>query len=314
MNLCKEGEIMALKILVANCPYCSATYIDAKEKYDGFCQCKVCNHSFTLGKEYSSGNLNYLELLPVSEGESFVKDGYTVENGVLKSAVIDTDEVKIPKGVVIIGREVFKDNNKIKKVTMPDSVLYIGVGAFENCEYLREVSLPKKLLSIGNGAFYKCRRLTEIKIPQTLKYIGSNAFGNCDNITRLDIPMDLDYVGGSIYRFCKKLKNAVIPNCPRIDLMDWFSGLDSLEEIVVGKHVYSTRDFPTKKIQSVKFMTTTGWKTYSKYGYPIQPSELEDPKKAALLLYKLGKDKIYLDNETQEKPSFDYTFLKVKDE
>ena len=304
---------MASNIYFSHCPFCSATYLGNKEEYEDFCQCKVCNHSFTLGEEYSSGTLNYIDLLPVIEGETFIKDGYTVENGVLKSALIDTDEVKIPKGVVIIGRDLFKDNKKIKKVTMPDSVLYIGVGAFSGCDGLREVSLPKNLLSIGEGAFYQCRRLAEIKIPQTLKYIGGDAFSNCENVTLLDIPVEMDYVGGSLYRFCKKLKNAVIPNCPRIDLLAWFSDLNSLEEIVVGKHVYTTRDFPTEKIKSVKFITTTGWKTYSKYGYPIRPSELEDPKKAARLLYKLGKDKVYLENETQETPVFDYAFLKVKE-
>lgn len=307
---------MASNIYFSHCPFCSATYLGNKEEYEDFCQCKVCNHSFTLGEEYSSGTLNYIDLLPTIEGETFVKDGYTVENGVLKSALIDADEVKIPKGVVIIGRDVFKDNKKIKKVTMPDSVLYIGSGAFSGCDGLREVSLPKNLLSIGAGSFYKCRRLTKINIPQTLKYIGGSAFHECDNVTDLDIPVDMDYVGGGLYRFCKKLKKAVIPSYPRIDLLSWFSDLNSLEEIVVGKYVNSTMEFPIDKIKSIKFINTEGWtisKGYNEDIIPVPPSELENPKKAAQYLYKLSKNKKYIENHSQPTAIFDFDFIKIKD-
>ena len=307
---------MSSSVYFSNCPFCSASYLGTKEEYEGFCQCKVCKNSFTLGKENTEGKLNFIELLPVIEGETFIKNGYTVENGVLKSAVIDTDIVEIPNGVVIIGNNVFKDNQKIKKVIMPNSVLYIGRKAFECCDGIREVVLPKNLLSIGESAFYQCRRLAEIKIPQTLKYIGGDAFGNCDNVTDLDIPVDMEYVGSALYRFCKKLKKAVIPNYPEIDLLAWFSDLDSLEEIVVGKYVNSTMEIPVNKIKSIKFVNTEGWSIYKGYnndGIAVPPSELENPKKAAQFLYKLSKNKDYLVNKSQPTPHFDFGIIKLKD-
>ena len=126
----------------------------------------------------------------------------------------------------------------------------------------------------------------------------------------------MEYVGGSFYRFCKKLKKAVIPSYPQIDLLSWFSDLNSLEEIVIGKYVNSTMEIPTDKIKSVQFLNTNGWsifKGYNNEGIPVPPSELENPKKAARFLYKLSKTHNYIVNKSQPTPYFDCGIIKLKD-
>lgn len=303
-------------VYFSNCPFCSATYYGFEEEYEGFYKCSVCQNTFTHGSVNAEGKINRLKLLPVIEGESFIKDGYTVENGVLVSATVDTDLAKIPRGVVIIGEKAFSGSKKIKKAIIPDGVLYIGREAFSECEGLREVSLPENLLTIGESAFFNCRRLASINIPQSLKYLGGDGFHGCENVTALDIPVDLAYLGGTPYRFCKKLKKAVIPSCPEIDLLSWFSDLNSLEEIVIGKYIDSTIYIPTDKIKSIKFENTEGWEIYKGYnceGIPVSPSELENPKRAAQFLYKLSKTKEYLVNKAKDNSRFDFGMMKLKD-
>ena len=108
--------------------------------------------------------------------------------------------------------------------------------------------------------------------------------------------MDMEFLGGSPYRYCKKLKKATVPNCVT-DTTYWFSGLDSLEEIVLGKGVGNCDGIPLEKMKSVTFLKKTGWCTKKGYGDEavlLDPSELESPKSAALLLYRLKKSKATL--------------------
>ena len=279
---------------LAYCPHCSAPYEIQKNNFEGFKRCNFCRGAIKVGEPYIKNDIEFVKLVPDFKGDSFVKDGYTVENGVLTHAEPAGDVVNIPNGVVAIGEGVFMNNKKIKKVTIPDSVLYIDEEAFAYCENIRELTLPRGLISRGNCAFCSCRRLLSVKIPKTLKAAGYSIFYHCDNLVEADFPLEMDFLAGSPYRYCKKIKRRIIPNYVT-NLMAWFTDTNALEEIVVGTGITRDEHIPITGIKKLTLVKTDGW--YIQEGYlgkmtEINPKELSDPKKAALLLYRLRRDKL----------------------
>jgi len=287
------------KFYFASCPYCSTPYVIYPKHVEGFRRCNHCDGPLTVGEPFTKDDLSYIQLLPNIVGESFETGGYVVENGVLVQANVTGDTATIPSGVIYIAPQVFSNNTTIKKVTLPKGLLYIGESAFGHCANLRELTLPSTLVAMGNCAFAGCRKLAQVDIPQTLKCAGYSVFHSCDNLVKADFPMDMVYLGGSPYRYCKKLRRATIPNCV-VDLMVWFTDVVNLEEVVVGAKVLNCNEIPTNKLQKAHFVKTTGWATeqgYNTQSTMIDQAVLSNPKKSALLLYKLKKQKTSLVNK-----------------
>ena len=308
------------RMIFGDCPYCSTSYSMNTHLGGEVRACKVCRGEFEIGECYKvsikaggTHELTYAHFHPRLRGETFTTDGYTVRDGVLVSAENVGENVRIPHGVITIGREVFKDNKKIKSVYIPDGVLYIGEAAFSGCEGIRALRLPDGLLAMANAAFIECRRLAEVEIPKSLKYAGYSLFHGCDNLTELIFPMDMVSMGGSPCRFCKKLKRTNIPH-PVINITYWFSDVDMLEEVIIGGGVFDCCGIPTGKLRSAVFTRTDGW--YTRRGYTekladIPPEELADPKKAARLLYKAKKEKIQIVHRDDENTELHYTDYKI---
>ena len=96
------------------------------------------------------------------------------------------------------------------------SVTSIGERAFYDCSSLAAITLPEGVTSIGEDAFYYCSSLTAITIPEGVTSIGYDAFYGCSSLERVTI------------------------NCANVG--NWFSGLSSIKEIVLGASVTSIRD------------------------------------------------------------------------
>ena len=279
------------KFLYADCPFCSAHYKAKAEKgYGDFHNCKVCGGALRAGEEYQEKGITYVRLLPNLTGETFEKDGYVVENGVLISAPKTLTELHIPQGVLAIGEAVFKGNRLLKNITIPDGVLYVGASAFQGCDGAKTLRLPKTLRTIGNEAFRGCRRLTEVEIPASLQCAGYAVFQECDNLIRADFPMDMVFLYGSPYRYCKNLKRATIPHCV-VEMSVWFTDVVNLETLVVGKGASRIPLEFCGKLKAVYFTRTDNWRFYTGRGEgeAVPESELADPKKAAQFLYRLHK-------------------------
>lgn len=292
----------AEKSIIGKCPHCSARYAVKEEHRAGFRHCKICGGSLRVGDIYTEHDITMVALLPDLDGESFTADGYTVTRGVLSSAEEVGDVIVIPEGTLAIGKGVFAGRTNIRRVVIPEGVRYIGENAFYGCEGIRELTLPNSLMTIADCAFAYCKRLSSITLPQGVRCIGNAIFHFCSNLTTLDMPMDMTYVGGAPYRFCKRLRRAVIPDCvynPFIWYlgMDWFSELDALEEIVLGKRVLSCERIPPKGVQRLVFTQPEGWYTRRSpmdVPTPVAPKHLTDPRAAAQYFYKLRKQGLSL--------------------
>lgn len=275
------------------CPFCGKPMLFAAEHTLITTTCPVCTAPIAFAKQQNADrDTQGYEIIPATVGESFTKNGYVVENGLLLRYEGADTAIVIPSEVVAIAPDTFKENLKIKSVVVSDSVKFIGNEAFMGCEGLRELYLSKSLISIGNAAFSHCRRLTHITLPEGLRAGGYAIFNTCENLTTLLMPMNMAFLGGSPYGFCKKLRVANIPHCVKEPGPAWFQYNDSLEILTVGKNV-KTLSCPSRVLREAHFYHTEGWETlpyaWGEASEAISPRELQNPKSAATLLRKLSR-------------------------
>ncbi len=101
-------------------------------------------------------------------------------------AFIDITDEEYYK-VVSIGKDTFKDNQKIQKVTIGGYVKKIGSSAFSGCKQLKKVVMGDEVSYIGDRAFYKCTKLQKITLPSKIKKIGKQSFYGCKNLKSITI-------------------------------------------------------------------------------------------------------------------------------
>lgn len=99
-------------------------------------------------------------------------------------------KIEIPKHVVHVFDEVFKDNQKIKKLTIHSRVRKLGKSSFENCFNLERVKFigDSELVVIPERCFLGCKSLDAFEIPDEVGVIKKYAFKGCTNINKIVIP------------------------------------------------------------------------------------------------------------------------------
>ncbi len=66
----------------------------------------------------------------------------------------DANSVSLSNQLVSIGKNAFKDCEKLKTITFFDGLEYVGDSAFENCISLEQIQLPQKDIKMNASAFY----------------------------------------------------------------------------------------------------------------------------------------------------------------
>ena len=122
----------------------------------------------------SAGPAKAAKPTPVNEfSRELTKDASGVRilkyNGSAKSVVIPAEIEGLP--VKEIGRDAFRGNETLKRVTIPDSVQVIYASAFNGCTALESVTLGNSVQEIGIAAFYGCTALQNLAIPDSLQKI-----------------------------------------------------------------------------------------------------------------------------------------------
>lgn len=109
------------------------------------------------------------------------------------------ESVEIParideKPVIKIGKNAFKGNSQVHRVSIPDSVTEIQEKAFEGCVSLSELQWSENLCTIEKRAFFGCTMLTgTLDLPHKLKSIGASAFVGCA-FTQINLPEGLENI------------------------------------------------------------------------------------------------------------------------
>ena len=96
--------------------------------------------------------------------------------------------VVIPKDVIAIDNDAFKDNKTIQFLTIHGNVKMIEESSFSGCTSLKNLSLSQGINTIGERAFKGCINLTNVIIPDSVTSIGYDTFFGCSSLTEITLP------------------------------------------------------------------------------------------------------------------------------
>lgn len=186
---------------------------------------------------------------------------FEIEDGVLKEYNGKDENVVIPDGVTVIGKDAFKKRKCIKSVTMPSSVTEISYSAFEGCsnlesvalsdslekiyvnafaycESLASITIPKSVTKIGAYAFDMCESLKSINMLGNVEYIDDWAFSRCTSLESVEIPSGIKFIGKGLFSYCHNLKTVTVPNTVTYIDDSAFSACYNLKSITLPSSVY----------------------------------------------------------------------------
>lgn len=115
----------------------------------------------------------------------------------------------VPKSVIKIMNNAFRDNYYLQEISIKDKVTYCGNNAFQNARSLKRVRLSKKLKEIGMCAFKGCKKLRKITIPDSVTDMGFSAFQGCTGLKEVTIGKKLGYLQSYTFKDCINLKKLV---------------------------------------------------------------------------------------------------------
>ena len=159
-------------------------------------------------------------------------------------------DLEIPRGVVNIGKCVFRGCTCLKSVKIHRDVMEIAPGAFAECDNLVEIAveggnrryksidgllltrdgrvvlavpgglenvkIPDGVITIGPLSFCGCGKLSNLTIPDGVTGIIGFAFANCLRLERMEIPPSVDRIDYNVFWGCNKLADIYIS-----DLAAW---------------------------------------------------------------------------------------------
>ena len=135
------------------------------------------------------------ELIVISPGRKYIKDGEFKDNKVVKCIVI-------PASVTEIGEYAFSGCRSLSSIVIPEGVTEIGSGAFKGCDSLSSIIIPASVTKIGVFAFEGCGSLSSIVIPDSVKKIERATFDGCSSLSSIVIPNSVTEIECGAFNNC----------------------------------------------------------------------------------------------------------------
>lgn len=138
-----------------------------------------------------------IKTVSIPEGYDRIADG-AFSNESRQSVL---ENVNLPKGLTLIGKNAFQDCKNIKSIELNEGLENIGEKAFYGTT-LETVKFPSSLKIINDCAFANCH-IYNLKFNAGLKYIGNSAFALSNEHTEkvLEIPASVIYIGPYAFNF-----------------------------------------------------------------------------------------------------------------
>lgn len=170
-------------IISLNCKNCGAklVYDEKEDKYI----CESCDSEFLIDRTNR-------------------EDTFTVKANILTGYNGTASEITVPRGIKIIGADVFKGMETVISVSLPDSVVSVEDGAFEDCTGLKSVSFPDGIKKIGKRAF-KNSGLKTVVLPEGIDSIGEESFMQCEALVSAKLPRNPELIYQRTFKLCKNL-------------------------------------------------------------------------------------------------------------
>ena len=157
------------------------------------------------------------------------------EKSFLKSEV---EEAILTEGITYIGKEAFKDCDRLHQVILPSSMKEIGESAFAGCCSLKSIALPKELGKIESGAF-RNTGLKSLEIPKSVYWIGKEMLAGCKQLEQITIPDNIDSIPEGLLECCTSLSKIYLHEQLRGIGDRAFAGCSSLILLVIPDSVTS---------------------------------------------------------------------------
>ena len=154
-------------------------------------------NKMVLPAQLLSNITGYIKTVSIPEGYDRIADGaFSNENA---QSVLEN--VNLPKGLTLIGKNAFQNCNYIKSIELNEGLENIGASAFFGTT-LGTVKFPSSLKIINDCAFANCH-IYNLKFNAGLKYIGNSAFALSNEHTEevLEIPASVIYIGPYAFNF-----------------------------------------------------------------------------------------------------------------
>ena len=156
---------------------------------------------------FISGNLHLLTSLDLSGVE--VTSCTTTERHYLQQifaanelpvaclADMGLTSVKLPSGLLTIGRAAFAGCDKLAEITLPANLDSIADFAFAGCESIKAVTIPAKVETVGCGAFMRCSALTDFTVESSshLRRLDAAALMDCPSLTNVSLGASIRSMG-----------------------------------------------------------------------------------------------------------------------
>lgn len=181
-------------------------------------------------------------------------DGIAVFGGCLyKNIGNSIVDVVVPKGVLSIAENAFKNAKSLRTVSLPEGLLEISDLAFYGCSSLVSVSMPSSVKSIGMAAFSGCTNLSDIKIPAGMVSLGRESFSSCKSLASIDIPEGIEEIPDQAFYQCSTLENITLPNSLKAIGIFAFDGCKKLSSLQIPNGVTSIGDcaFSSSGIETI---------------------------------------------------------------
>jgi hypothetical protein len=118
--------------------------------------------------------------------------------------------VVIPDSIIVIGKNAFDNNSKLREVTISNSVIAIEEEAFKN-NNIEKLILGQNVQIIGKSAFKGNSNLMEVTIPNSVIVIEEEAFKN-NNINKLILGQNVQIIGQNAFSGNNNLSEITIPD------------------------------------------------------------------------------------------------------
>ena len=123
--------------------------------------------------------INFTLGLPLGRGllYSLRADGFHVVGMYGSTEDVEMPGKRIGLPVTVIEKDVFSDNDNIRKVVVPGSVQTIGEMTFFDCGSLETIYVEPGVREIAAYAFAECGNLHTAQLPDSVCFIDKSAFG-----------------------------------------------------------------------------------------------------------------------------------------
>lgn len=195
--------------------------------------------------------------------ENIKEEVFVTDNNVLYECHA-TGTIIVPKGITIIGSNVFANKSNVTKVVLPEGLKTIETNAFFECTGLKEINIPESVEIIEAQAFSGCKMLKKIHLPKNLKRLDVEAFAN-SGIESVDLPEHPDYVGS--YTFANsQLHHITIPASFPLTIA-MFDECENLETVTFEGTNIKVPDTCFQRCKNLKHINLRAIKTVGRGGF-----------------------------------------------